>query len=114
MLSDERHAELKLVLVRMREVSDRFYAGAVRTGCHPFIEFTGLINEYIKVCEGALEAGIDFTQANTHTGLALPVREHHAVYLAEKFDCIFGPTLAADPKARDIFWSRIGQGEANT
>lgn len=68
-MTDERKRELKVALEKMQAVSDRFYNGAIHTGCHPFIEFCGLINEYINVCRRSLEAGIDFADANTHVGL---------------------------------------------
>jgi len=37
----------------MAQASGAFYAAAIRIGNHPFIEFTGLMNEYIKICADA-------------------------------------------------------------
>jgi hypothetical protein len=91
------------ILTAMRETSNAFYASAVQTRCHPFIEFCGLMNEYISVCTFAHQEGIDFTQANTHTGEALPVGVHHAVYLSEKLNCIYGPSLLTSPEVREAF-----------
>jgi len=85
------------ILERMRGVANSFYAGATQTRCHPFIEFCGLMSEYIKMCEAASHKGIDFTQANRHTGGALPMESYHANYLGEKIGCIYGPSLG-DPK----------------
>lgn len=51
---------------------------ARRIGNHPFIEFTGLMNEYIVMCENALAQGIDFTETSIHgDGKPLPMREHN-------------------------------------
>lgn len=96
---DKERAE---ILAKMQAVSNAFYGGATQTHCHPFIEFTGLLNEYIKMCRRASEAGVDFTQANTHTGEALPMETYEAEYLGEKLDCIYGPSLS-DPKVFRAF-----------
>lgn len=58
-------AERVVMLRRMREASSVFYGLAVQAGCHPFIEFTGLMNEYIKCCEAAHKAGIDFASCGS-------------------------------------------------
>lgn len=95
---EERAAMLR----GMRGASDYFYSMAVRIGVHAFIEFTGLMNEFIKLCEEAHAAGIDFTMANVHTGQHLPFQPHHIAYLYEKLECIYGiefGTAAANPKS---------------
>lgn len=94
----------------MRAVADKFYAGAVRVGHHPFIEFCGLMNEYINLCEAAHAHGEDFTQASAHTGRALGMATHHASYLAEKLECIYGPALQQNPDLRAAFLRRLGLG----
>lgn len=107
-LTPERIFELEVMLAKMHEASDTFYGLAQRTRCHPFIEFTGLMNEYIKVCRSSLGRGIDFAEANTHNGLALHMEQYEAAYLAEKFECIFGPTMRAHPKVHATFARAIG------
>lgn len=87
---EERDAQLQ----GMQKASDLFYGMAIRVGCHNFIEFTGLMNEYIKMCEKANDAGIDFNECNVHTGGALPMAPHNLVYLREKLECIYGPSVA--------------------
>ena len=101
--AEERDAMLR----RMQATSDAFYACAVQIGCHPFIEFCGLMNEYIKACTAAHNDGIDFTQANTHSGRALPLEPYHVQYLAEKIDCIYGPSLRQAP-LRSLFLRELG------
>ncbi len=92
---------------KMRQVSDAFYGPATQTGCHAFIEFCGFMNKFIDICRNTSAAGKDFNESNTHTGGDLVVADHDIVYLAEKFDCIFGPTLA-DPKKRKVFFKAMG------
>lgn len=87
--------ELQQMLRDMQAVSSRFYAGATLVGNHAFIEFCGLMNEYISICRATLEAGRDFTQCSTHTGVPLVMKEHHRNYLREKLDCIYGPSFDA-------------------
>lgn len=81
--------ERTVMLRRMREASKAFYGLAVQAGCHPFIEFTGLINEYISCCESAHNDGIDFGACNKHAGQSLPMHPHQIKYVNEKLECIF-------------------------
>ncbi len=92
--------ELQTMLTQMRATSAGFYAAATRIHCHAFIEFAGLMNEFINVCAATLEHGDDFTQCNTHVGQALRMSSYHASYLAEKLDCIYGPSLAEHENKR--------------
>lgn len=86
------------MLSQMREASAVFYVLARKAGCHTFIEFCGLMNKYIDVCERAAAEGVDFTSTSVHSGQPLPVARHDVQYLAEKFACIFGSTMASDPE----------------
>lgn len=100
---EERDQQVK----KMREVANAFYYPATRTGCHAFIEFCGFMQKFIDVCEKSSQAGVDFNESNTHTGGELVVEDHDLIYLAEKFDCIFGPTLE-DPAKRRVFLRALG------
>ena len=106
--------EQKEAVRRMRTVSDAFYGPATQTGCHAFIEFCGLMNEFIKVCETTTKSGGDFMMTNTHNDQPLVMEDYQAMYLAEKLDCIFGPTIRANPQAKKAFerWLLEGQCEA--
>lgn len=89
-MTPERAAELLEVIRQMQAVSRGFYAQAVRVGNHAFIEFTGLMNEYINICEGSLAKGIDFTECTIHgSGQSLHIESFQRKYLAEKLTCIF-------------------------
>lgn len=86
--------ELEGMIFKMQAASSIFYDMATQTGCHPFIEFTGLMNEFIKMCKESMKQGIQFPFANTHTGEALKAPEWMIEYLWTKLDCIYGPTIA--------------------
>jgi hypothetical protein len=98
--------ELEDMLAGMTAASGIFYELAVATRCHAFIEFTGLQNEYIKLCREALDQGIDFTQTNVHSDKSLPMKGYHAEYLTEKLACIYGNVFATDPEVAYVFFSR--------
>lgn len=103
-MTDERKAELELVLVGMRETSKAFYYSAAQINCHPFLELCGFMNEYIQICGRALDRGIDFTEENIHVGgVGLPIEIHQAAYLGEKFGCIFKTTFSGHPKLLQEF-----------
>lgn len=81
--------ERVIALQRMKAASDQFYYAATQIGVHPFIEFTGLMNEYIKACSLAHDGGVDFSRCNTHTGQELPLKPFMVRYINEKLECIF-------------------------
>jgi len=81
--------ELQNIIHKMRTVSTMYYQCSIQIGNHPFIEFAGIINEYISCCENALAKGIDFTICNIHSGSKLPILTHNIDYINEKLECIF-------------------------
>lgn len=87
-----------------------FFNQGYGSACHAFLEFNGLMSKYIDLCENADAVGIDFTQANVHNDIALPMESHDAGYLAEKLDCIFGPSLRANPEALEVFLGIMSGG----
>jgi hypothetical protein len=91
MLPDEREE----ALTRMDAVVTAFYREAVRIGNHPFVEFAGVMTAYVKSCQRAHAAGIDFTECNRHGGRQLPMEGFEVDYLTEKLDCIFGGRIVA-------------------
>lgn len=106
LLNQYTQKELLDICEGMNSVSDLFYLGAIRTNCHPFIEFTGLMNEYIKISRQAAGAGIDFTQA-----VPLPMQDFEALYLAKKLNCILGPALGTmKPALRKAFLTKLIDG----
>ena len=94
-------AEREVALAKMRETSAAFYASAKRIGNHPFIEFAGLMNEYILACQRAHERGIDFSECNQHSGLVLPLHETMSDYINEKLACIFSGAKVLDVGANE-------------
>jgi hypothetical protein len=99
--------EMQRMIDQMEATSSAFYRDAVRIGNHPFIEFAGLMNKYIDLCRQSMDAGIQFPFANKHSALPLMAVDHDIMYLAEKFDCIFGPTLEV-PYLRGVFKQAMG------
>jgi hypothetical protein len=95
-MTDQEKADLEHKIMQMRQVSNKFYWAAFRIGNHAFIEFTGLMNDYINACADALRDGVDFTQCNVHTGAHLPLASHQREYVSEKLTCIYGVGLAAE------------------
>lgn len=94
MIDAARKAELQTMIVRMQKVSDSFYQAAQWAGHHAFLEFTGLMNEYIQLCRQALASGTDFTATTIHGGgQTLPMEAFHQRYLNEKLSCIYGVSL---------------------
>lgn len=75
----------------MKGASNTFYQLAALTQCHPFLEFTGIINEYIKICEENYKhRGIDFREENIHTGKnQMVIADYMIDYINEKLECIF-------------------------
>lgn len=98
--------ELRAMIDKMHAASNAFYGAAIEIGNHAFVEFTGLLNEYITLCEKALANGQDFAVANTHSGESLPMQPHHVMYLGEKLNCIYGAALR-DPKLGRVFVSTV-------
>lgn len=79
----------------MQEASDKFYQASTRTHCHAFVEFTGLMNEYIKICNEFQQANpdADFRENNAHTGQNIPVKPYQKQYILEKLECIYQDSL---------------------
>lgn len=89
---EEMTSELtpKQSLAKMRAASDQFYSLAANTQCHAYLEFTGILNEYIKICEENLVRGIDFREENIHKGNSqMVIKDYQIDYMNEKLECIF-------------------------
>jgi hypothetical protein len=76
-------------LNRMWRAPNQFYQAATETECHAFIEFTGLLQEYCKVCQENLARGIDFRELNGHTSQRMELQPYEIDYFNEKLNCIF-------------------------
>ncbi|MEG3842938.1 hypothetical protein [Microcoleus sp. herbarium14] len=82
---------LEEILAAMKAASGNYYREAIATNCHTFVEFTGLMNEYIKICERNLDRGIDFTKTSVHCPgePRLHIEDWELDYINEKLQCIF-------------------------
>ena len=110
-LTEDRKKELQGTIRDMRGISSLFYNLAVQCGNHAFIEFCGLMNEYINMCQETLNTGVDFTMCNIHTGQGLVIEEYQADYLGEKFSCIFAGSLKG--KLLDRFLAKLQSENAS-
>lgn len=88
--SGRTYGQLRNCLTEMEAAVKIFYTLARNTRNHAFIEFTGILGEYVKICRASLEQGIDFCDASVHTGVPLKVSYFNKRYLAEKLECIYG------------------------
>ena len=96
-------------LNKMQEISSTFYYQAVQLGIHPFIEFAGMMNEYIKMANQSWDKGVDFTQTNIHSDApGLVAYGFNGDYLAEKFECIFGKTFFDSKEFKLAFLEKMG------
>lgn len=99
--------ELKELVQDMRSITDRLYWtmfwGSIGGRAHAFIEFCGVMNKYVDICERASSQGIQFPFYNEHSKKPLPVEDHDVNYLAEKFACIFGPVFKNNPRLAKMF-----------
>lgn len=89
-------------LQEMRQVTDDFYRSAVKIGNHPFIEFAGLMHEYIQACELAHRQGIDFSDCSIHSGKQLPLLPTMGDYINEKLECIFTGSKVLSPNQTEL------------
>lgn len=97
--------ELQAIALKMRDVANIVYR-LQSCEVHAFIEFNGM-QKYVDLCGRAADAGVDFTMFNTHNDRAFTVHEHDIEYLAEKFDCIFGPLFRRNLVLWDLFKKKL-------
>lgn len=109
-MEQEEHTLASVATIhKMQEVSNEFYRKAIQIGNHPFIEFAGLMNEYIKMCTQTWDKGIDFTQAHVHSDQpGLEAHSWNGAYLAEKFSCIFDKTFQDNEEFKEAFIKGMG------
>jgi hypothetical protein len=91
--------EREAALLQMQLAADSFYRSAIRIGVHPFIEFAGLMNEYIEACRDAHAEGIDFSDCSRHLGRVLPLHPVRSDDINEKLECIFSGAKVLDAAA---------------
>ena len=109
MINDAQYSqeELKDLVVQMARVANLVYKLLQGCNVHAFIEFNGLMQKYVDLCRRAADEGVDFTMFNTHTGTSFKVETHDVEYMAEKFDCIFGPLFRKYPELWTLFKEKL-------
>jgi hypothetical protein len=93
-------------LALMQFTSENFYREAQQCEKHQFLEFNGLLIEYIKLLREMHNAQQDFI-----TNEVLPMKPHNAEYIAEKLSCIYGDTFLAQENVRNAFIEALFKGE---
>jgi hypothetical protein len=88
-------------LDRMEAAANQFYMLAAATNCHAYIEFTGLLREYCKVCRENLARGIDFRELNGHQSQRMEIQPHEINYFKEKLNCIFQGLIQVEGVSSD-------------
>lgn len=81
------------MILAMTRIAAGFYANAVQVNNHAFVEFCGLMNEYIKICQQTMDADIDFTECTGHGSKRLIMKPYNINYIREKLYCIFGEKI---------------------
>ena len=104
-MNDEQRAENQNSLDRMEQASAVFYRMAQDTKKHQFLEFNGLLAEYIKLLKVLHTEDKDIVESDN-----LPMKDYNAAYLAEKLDCIYGATFLEKPEIRDAFIAALFDG----
>jgi len=97
--SDPPAESPEAIFLAMERAADDFYRAAQRIGVHPFLEFTGLMREYITILRASLRPEEPFAWP----GDRVRMETFHAQYLAEKLDCIYGNAFEARPELRAVF-----------
>jgi hypothetical protein len=96
-MTEERKEELQRLLNHADNVATSLYGTlfAANYGAewHAYLEWVGCMREHVKVAQASLNAGIDFTEANRHTGKKLRIHGYQLDYLNEKIGCIFSEQL---------------------
>jgi hypothetical protein len=108
----EDATECEMDLRKMETASSVFYIQARQQGCHAFLEFCGLMNEFISIARATLLAGQDFRTANKHSGAPLMISVYHLQYLHEKLTCIYGEDIIQRLAALDGARAHDGEGDA--
>ncbi len=88
-MNQERRDMLQTLVNRMDAQASLFYRGAQAVGHHQWIEFTGFLNEYVKMCQRMLDAGKDFQNCE------IEPKSFEVNYIREKLGCIFGEKVIA-------------------
>jgi hypothetical protein len=89
-------------LAKMKVAVTGFYLDAQACGIHPFLEFAGFMQEYLKMLQGMLVKDIDFMDNE------LRAQPYEMEYVAEKLDCIYGDA-ARDPKNASAFYKALAE-----
>lgn len=83
-------------LDRAGELASSYYPLGVKTGIHSMIEWCGVMTEYVKMLQVAMESGHDPREVDQHHGIPVSVPDFMIAYFCEKLGCQLKPFIAAD------------------
>jgi len=64
---------------------------------HAFLEWCGVMNEHLNICEDMIRSGVPAFEMNRHTGNTPDIPGYRLTYMAEKMECIFDGLLEIKP-----------------
>jgi hypothetical protein len=100
-MTPEQRKELEETIEKMTLLKDSFYSVCQREALpHTFLEFAGLMHEYTRICQDALERDIDFISDMSRHARDAPMAEIRLGYLGEKWECIFHEWLGNEGALR--------------
>ena len=83
--------------MRAKDLADSYYALGVQSGIHSMIEWCGVMGEYCKMLECAVEVGVDPREVDQHhKDCEVAVPEFMVEYFTEKLGCQLKPFIRAD------------------
>ncbi len=94
--------EIEDLLRGMEAAKMGFYRNAVLLNWHPFVEFAGLMKEYINILHDTYREGREWSEP-------LQLKPYQIDYIAEKLDCIFGGQLRAILQAKPDAREKLGE-----
>lgn len=103
--------DLLKICRKMDAVVEKIYPMMTSCEVHPFVEFNGLMREYVVICRILARSGVAFPFASNHGTMAVEVPDYTIEYMAEKLGCIFAPMIRGNPRAKDILVRALTEAE---
>jgi hypothetical protein len=106
---EENHKrDCVLALDKMQQAAHDFYIAAVKTNKTQFVEFSGLLTEYVQLLRRQFMEGKDILAEDS------PLDTPSAMKFGEKLNAIFGESLMKNREVRSAFLMKLFPGAAIT
>jgi len=96
---DEQRKDLDYLFDLRQEIEGlykRLFLLNVGGRFHAFLEWCGVMNEHLNICEDIIRAGAPAFTMNRHTGATPPIPPYRLTYMGEKLECIFDGMLSVE------------------